>query len=173
MTAKQKQCLLAYLGYYQADIDGIWGPKSQEAARAFLESTQAAAASFEKALLAAICDGKEGIWGDLRYFSRAEFACRCGKCGGFPVEMDPGLLRRADDLRGMLGSAIHVSSGVRCNPHNVAVGGVANSRHLLGKAMDFRAEGFTAAQILAQVKKLPNIRYAYAIDNQYVHMDVE
>ena len=173
MTAKQKQCLLAYLGYYQADIDGIWGPKSQEAAQAFQKATHATEESLENALLTAISDGKEGIWGDLRYFSRMEFACRCGKCGGFPVEMDPGLLRQADDLREMLGSAIHVSSGVRCNPHNVAVGGVANSRHLLGKAMDFRAEGFTAAQTLAQVKKLPNIRYAYAIDNQYVHMDVE
>ena len=31
MTTKQRQNLLAYLGYYSGDIDGIWGEKSQQA----------------------------------------------------------------------------------------------------------------------------------------------
>ena len=31
MTAKQKQCLLAYLGYYTGPLDGIWGEKSKRA----------------------------------------------------------------------------------------------------------------------------------------------
>ena len=29
MTVKQKQALLAYLGYYDGQLDGIWGEKSQ------------------------------------------------------------------------------------------------------------------------------------------------
>lgn len=29
MTIKQRQCLLAYLGYYNGRLDGIWGDKSQ------------------------------------------------------------------------------------------------------------------------------------------------
>ena len=69
MTAKQKQCLLAYLGYYQADIDGIWGPKSQEAARSFQQGANVTETAFEKALLAAICDGKE-----LSFIRKV---CRC------------------------------------------------------------------------------------------------
>ena len=31
MTAKQKQALLAYLGYYGGPLDGLWGDKSQRA----------------------------------------------------------------------------------------------------------------------------------------------
>ena len=31
MTLKQKQALLAYLGYYSGPLDGIWGEKSQRA----------------------------------------------------------------------------------------------------------------------------------------------
>ena len=29
MTLKQKQALLAYLGYYDGPLDGLWGEKSQ------------------------------------------------------------------------------------------------------------------------------------------------
>lgn len=31
MTAKQKQCLLTYLGYDTGGVDGIWGTKSMTA----------------------------------------------------------------------------------------------------------------------------------------------
>ena len=31
MTQKQKQALLAYLGYYDGPLDGLWGEKSQRA----------------------------------------------------------------------------------------------------------------------------------------------
>ena len=31
MTLKQKQALLAYLGYYDGPLDGLWGEKSQRA----------------------------------------------------------------------------------------------------------------------------------------------
>ena len=29
MTMKQKQALLAYLGYYDGPLDGLWGEKTQ------------------------------------------------------------------------------------------------------------------------------------------------
>jgi len=172
MTITQKQCLLTYLGYDCGGIDGIWGPRSREAAAAFQKQAGISEEAFEKAILAAICNRSQGIWEDIRHFSRDEFACRCGKCGGFPAEPDVDLVRKADTLRVHLGVPIHVSSGVRCTTHNAAVGGVINSRHLTGKAMDFRAEGFSAAQVLARVNLLGGIRYAYAIDESYVHMDV-
>ena len=35
MTLKQKQALLAYLGYYDGPLDGLWGEKSQMATEAF------------------------------------------------------------------------------------------------------------------------------------------
>ena len=35
MTIRQIQCLLAYLGYYDGPLDGLWGEKSQKATEAF------------------------------------------------------------------------------------------------------------------------------------------
>ena len=45
--------------------------------------------------------------------------------------------QKMDGIRRMLGHPIYVSSGFRSVPLNVAVGGVANSQHCEGKAIDF------------------------------------
>ena len=60
---------------------------------------------------------------------------------------------------------------LRCTRHNANVGGVSNSRHLSGKAMDFCVSGVPAATVLSYVKQQKDIRYA--IDGSYVHMDIE
>jgi uncharacterized protein YcbK (DUF882 family) len=86
--------------------------------------------------------------------------------------MNETLIRVADRVREHFGKPITVSSGRRCANHNARVGGVANSRHLSGKAMDFCVSGKSASQVLEYVQKQPEIRYAYAIDDSYVHMDV-
>lgn len=176
MTAKQKQCLLAYLGYYTGQADGIWGPLSQNAAKAFQNDW--GSGELEEALKQAVVsgmpekEGSEDFWRGIRYFTRQEFACKCGKCGGFPTEPDRTLVQLAEDVREHFGAPMIPSSGVRCAAHNVRVGGVSGSRHLSGKAVDFCIRGKSAAQILAFVQRDPRTRYAYAIDAAYVHMDV-
>ena len=35
MTIKQKQHLLAYLGYYVGNVDGVWGTLSKTATKSF------------------------------------------------------------------------------------------------------------------------------------------
>jgi len=112
-------------------------------------------------------------WDGVRYFARTEFRCKCGRyCDGFPAEPARLLVEQAERVREHFGAPVHVSSGVRCSKHNANVGGVDGSRHKSGKAMDFRVEGQSAKTVLAFVKALPDIRYAYAIDGSYVHMDV-
>lgn len=178
MTVKQKQCLLCYLGYYDGDIDGRWGPRSRGAAEAFqrrfgLEPDGIFGEKTESKILEVIAGGDTGDWwAEIRYFRPEEFACKCGACGGYPVQMEEAAVRAAETVREHFGAPVTVSSGLRCKAHNANVGGVANSRHLLGKAVDFRVAGKTAAQTLAYVRTLPGIRYAYAIDGQFVHMDV-
>ena len=116
----------------------------------------------------------ENWWDGVQYFSRNEFRCKCGRyCDGFPAEPDRLLIEQAERVREYFGAPVHVSSGVRCERHNANVGGVEGSRHKSGKAMDFRVEGQSAKTVLAYVKSLPDIRYAYAIDGSFVHMDVE
>lgn len=187
MTVKQKQCLLYYLGYYVGAIDGEWGSLSRTATRSFQQSYGLTADGVfgdatEKKILAVIASGevpktqdKGDFWDDIKYFSKSEFACHCGGkyCNGFPANPKEKLIRVADAVRKNLGAPASVSSGVRCTQHNTNVGGVVNSRHLTGRAMDFCVSGKTSAQLLAEVKKHPEIRYAYIIDSSFVHMDIE
>ena len=169
MTITQKQHLLNYLGYDTGGVDGIWGKKSQQAEKDFRAARNNTDAPLETALKAAVAG--EDVWDTVKYFTPGEFACKCG-CGVDP-QVDPRLLRLADTVRGHFGAPCIVSSGVRCEAHNKKVGGVANSRHLTGKAMDFRIQNVTAVKTLDYVQSLPGVRYAYAIDKNYVHMDVE
>lgn len=169
MTITQKQLLLNYLGYDTGGIDGIWGNLSQRAAQDFLADRNCPDVPLEAALRAAVAG--ESVWDTVRYFSPGEFSCKCG-CG-CDTQADPRLLRLADTVRSHFNAPCIVSSGIRCKSHNQKVGGVADSRHLSGKAMDFRIKGKTALETLSFVQSLPGVRYAYAIDKNYVHMDVK
>lgn len=191
MTLKQKQALLAYLGFYDGPLDGLWGEKSQRATIDFQRAYMAQedvdgifGAATEKRILEVIATGEKPVvkenltapddwWKDIRYFTREEFRCPCGKCGGFPVEPDENLVRLADKVREYFGAPVMVSSGVRCQAHNDELPGSAkNSYHLRGKAMDFCVRGVSGAKLLAYVKTLP-IHYAYQINSSdFVHMDV-
>lgn len=189
MTVEQKQCLLKYLNYYSGEVDGDWGKLSKEATVALqnaegLDPDGVFGDATLKAAISAVANGRfkntaakpeasGEFWDEIKYFKKSEFACKCGKCGGYPANPKEKLIRVADKVRENLGGAARVSSGVRCSRHNANVGGVSNSRHLTGKAMDFCVDGKTANQVLAEVRKHSEIRYAYAIDNRYVHMDIE
>lgn len=73
--------------------------------------------------------------GDLsEHFSRAEFACK-DRCGyGQP---HPRLVTALERLRREVGGKpLRIASGLRCPPHNEAVGGASRSRHCSGEAAD-------------------------------------
>ena len=82
------------------------------------------------------------------------------------------MVELANRAREELKGAGFISSGLRCPQHNANVGGVSDSRHLSGKAVDLRIEGKSARQTLAWVQKQPEVRYAYAIDANHVHVDI-
>lgn len=183
MTAFQRQCLLAALGLYPAsELDGIWGSRSRHGLeklqrRMGLQPTGQVSDETDEALLRAIREGlpPDTFWDSIRYWSREEFRCRCGGryCSGFPHEPSETLVQLAEDTRAHFGRPAHASSGLRCEEHNRAEGGVANSRHLTGKALDFRVEDTSAQEVLAFVKADPRTRYAYIIGRgPYVHVDI-
>ena len=183
MDNRQKQCLLAFLGYYNGKLDGIWGEKTAAGTREFqrdygLTIDGIFGPETERHIREVVASGEEssgavGFWQNIRYWSRPEFRCPCGVCGGFPAEPDKTLVELADDVRVHFGRPGHASSGVRCAKHNADVGGVANSRHLTGKALDFRIEGVSGETLLAYVQQDGRTNYAYVISGgPYVHMDV-
>ena len=117
-----------------------------------------------------------GVFAGIKYFTRDEFVCKCGGkyCKGNTAEMNKTLLKVADRMREELGVVV-VTSGIRCSTHNANEGGVYNSRHLTGKAMDFYVLGKTSNVVKAWIDKQPEIRYSYIIsgtNNRCVHMDV-
>lgn len=193
MTVKQVQLLLAFLGYDPGDCDGVDGKNTRAALRAFQQAEgldpdgiagQQTQARLREAVFqgrtktgqepAAASPGTGTWWDEIRYFSRQEpyIGCSCGQCGGFPVEPSEKLMRLADAVRAAAGRPMVPTSTVRCRAHNKAVGGVENSRHLLGKAMDFSIPGWSADRTLALVRQQKAARYAYAIDGTHVHMDI-
>ena len=183
MTVKQKQHLLAYLGFYTAEADGIWGDRSKEATVAFQTRYMGHAdgifgAETEKCIRQIIANEEktDSVWDQVRYFRRKEFCCTCcGRgCDGFPAEPDEQLVRNAESARIHFGAVADVSSGVRCKLRNGELpGSAANSLHLQGKAMDFRVRGIPAKVLCDYVKTLPQVDEAYAIDEQFVHMGVK
>ncbi len=69
-------------------------------------------------------------------FNSKEFDCKCKQshCQKTLIDLDGVLcLQKARDL---LGKAIKLTSGFRCETHNKSVGGVSSSLHLKGTAFD-------------------------------------
>lgn len=178
MTIKQIQCLLTYLGYAPGTIDGVDGPKTRAAVKAFqrdfggLIVDGVAGASTQKALRHAVAYGmpeRETVkpeTGGKAEPSDAERFLQDDGCYHIPRGVDVQLTRNfwareircqgvgcctesviskrimdlaqaiRDDLGEPLTIATSGGSGYRCKAHNAEVGGVANSLHMTGNAVD-------------------------------------
>ena len=198
MTVKQIQHLLGYLGYYSGIPDGIWGRLSEEATRAFqrdygLEPDGIFGTMTQKMLVAAIAGTASKVertaeaeqtapdkpktgtfWDDIRYFTREEFKCKCGGkfCDGYPAEMQEAVVKIADSAREHFGKPAHVISGLRCRRWNAHEGGVANSQHMYGEAIDLRIDGVDSETLRKFVATQPGHRYSYCINSTNVHFDI-
>jgi len=80
------------------------------------------------------------------HFKRAEFACQCG-CGFDTV--DHQTLEILEAVRAHFGQPVRVTSGCRCPEHNMAVGGVTHSQHVLGRAADIQVYDVEPAEVQA------------------------
>lgn len=167
------------------NIDGLAGPDTMEAVQNYqkiwgLVSNGIAGEVTREHMR---CRGKEekkeptleeDWWAEIRWFTEQEFCCKCGGryCDGYPARMRKAAVVIADAARAHFGRPGIVVSGLRCMQHNANVGGVVNSQHMFGEAVDLRIEGVGADALLAFVKKQPGIRYAYKINGTNVHFDI-
>lgn len=73
-----------------------------------------------------------------------------------PTEKELATLHRTalkmEQVREILAEPIYVSSWFRCEELNKAVGGVPNSQHRLGEAVDFSCKGKTHSQVCEILK---------------------
>lgn len=191
MTIKQIQCLLSYLGYYHGHIDGIFGGKTIDAVMRFQDDFGGIAVDgdpgeeTQKAMKHAVAYGMPvyedeeraesgDFWDDIEFFTRDEFKCKCGGeyCRGYPAEPKKALVQLAESARKHFGRPAYVVSGLRCQEWNRIQGGVVNSQHIYGEAVDLQIQGVSADELLAYIKTQPGVRYAYKINDTNVHFDI-
>lgn len=193
MTIKQRQHLLAYLGYYVGNVDGEWGTLSKTACTAFQKDFGGinvdgfGGKETDKALTHSVCYGmpakkveenaeennSDDPWNDIKNFKKSEFACKCGKyCDGYPAEIDMAMVKIADGIRARIGKPISVNSGLRCKAHNANVGGVSNSQHLYGTAADLGCpSGYTPSQMAFIAEEIMGDTGGIGIYSWGIHID--
>ena len=111
---------------------------------------------------------------DFKNFTMSELKCKCGGryCNGYPAGFSYELLRQLQDIRNHFGKAVIITSALRCAKHNANVGGVKNSKHTQGKAVDFYVKGVNYKTLKAYVDRLPYNNYTYNVSGSVMHHDI-
>ena len=73
-------------------------------------------------------------WDKYEYFKQNEFLCPCCQ----KEEMNEATIDMLEKAREIAGVPFSINSGFRCERRNEAVGGVKNSSHTVGFAVDIR-----------------------------------
>ena len=171
LTVKQRQEELKFLGFYKGAIDGVEGVKTKRAyydlqKKYFFRKKDIDGVygpNTEKLLISAYNVKKYTKNFDLK---KDKLYCRCkGKyCSGYPAIIQIDLLKNLQAERDKWGGTT-VTSMLRCKLWNKKQGGSTNSRHMVGKAVDYRNKHtITLAKrkdVINYWMTLPEARYSY------------
>ena len=195
LSPKQKQQFLCFFDCLEeSQIDGIWGKQSKEATvklqrKLGIKDDGLFGAGTEDACFEALLSEESlpdiedvitipptgDFWDEIEFFDKEEMRCKCGGryCGGYPHEIQPLLMQILDRARKWSGHPIVIISGLRCDDWNRIQGGVDNSQHKYGEAVDVYFYGKTPAEALAWLQDQPDVRYAYPISGcSNIHFDI-
>lgn len=100
-----------------------------------------------------------------KHFKLSDFTCKCG-CN--QVMYTPSLVHKLDDMADHFKRDVIVTSGYRCKQHNKFVGGVKDSTHLTGQAVDFVVRGVSPAKV---VQYLADYDGGVGLYERHVHID--
>ena len=114
-----------------------------------------------------------------KYFSDEELMCH-GVCQGdcdcgieSAQNVNPRLLELLDQLRENVGGPLSLSCAYRCESHNAAVGGCANSQHVQGNAADVICpDWLTIDEFLWYTQQLDFDARGVYRDSGFIHLDV-
>ena len=115
-----------------------------------------------------MCIIKSVIWKDIKHFSKSEFKCPC--CSKAVVSRK--LVFMLDLARDIAGVPFKISSGYRCKKHNLEVGGVKDSAHLKGLAVDIEVpDNVSRLKILRALVIVGFNRIG--ISKGFIHVDID
>lgn len=107
---------------------------------------------------------------DLKYFKLSEFDCPCEKGSG--KKMDKKFLEKLDYARHNAGIPFKITSGYRCEEHNLKVGGRVGSSHLKGLAVDIAYTGSRERYIIVNALISVGIN-RIGIGKSFIHCDID
>ena len=102
-------------------------------------------------------------------FHLSEFTCKCGRCRNQLVDL--GMLARLQKLRDVLGVPLYITSAYRCPTHNRNVGGVSNSRHTKGDAVDISIGNINWGTLVEEAKNVGFTGIGYGQNRGFIHLD--
>ena len=101
-------------------------------------------------------------------FRPEEFRCGCNgrHCCGYPTYMQAVELKNVQAIRSHYGKPMTITCGCRCSAYNKEVGGIPNSEHKKGLAVDYYIKGVTDTLAnrkasIGWISSLSNHHYTY------------
>ncbi|MHC4183882.1 MAG: D-Ala-D-Ala carboxypeptidase family metallohydrolase, partial [Planctomycetota bacterium] len=102
------------------------------------------------------------------YFTLEEFQCTC--CG--KADMSIVLVEILNNIRHELGKPIFISSGYRCKEYNEAVGGVWDSAHTNGEAVDISTANSSYRYAIIGLALKHGIK-RIGVGGMFTHVDID
>ena len=101
-------------------------------------------------------------------FYLSEFQCPCCK----KVMLDEKLLANLQELRDAINEPIIITSGFRCKLYNHKVGGVDESYHTIGKAVDITVPNMTLLEVYFLAQELQFKGFGLYEKKGFIHLDI-
>lgn len=105
-------------------------------------------------------------------FTLEEFACKGMDCCNNSAPMSPRLVSALQVLRDRAGKPLVITSGYRCNKHNLAVGGKPHSQHTQGMAADIAAPPGMTPKKLLKLARDTKLFEGLRLREDGIHIDV-
>lgn len=107
-----------------------------------------------------------------KYFQTKEFESKDGRTSPYPLVVQEPLYTLLDLIREEFGKPVLVNSGYRSPAHNMKVGGVTNSYHVLGMAADIRPKDLKDLPKLQHLADSINFNGGVGFYDTFVHVDI-
>lgn len=108
-------------------------------------------------------------WSDINYFKDYEFTCKCGCCLN---NISQELVFNLDEARDISQIPFKINSACRCEKHNKKVGGVKDSSHCKGLAVDIACNDDKRRFII--VSALISVGFnRIIIYDTFIHVDID
>jgi uncharacterized protein YcbK (DUF882 family) len=107
-------------------------------------------------------------WDRVRHFQKKELYCRCCE----KLNISANLVLKLDLARALAETPFIITSGFRCQKHNQVVGGVKDSAHVKGLAVDIAVQNNITRLSILRGLIIAGFR-RIGIGSNFIHVDID